>query len=264
MSATLLPRLSLGISPDADPDQLAFARALGCECVYAWVRPEQRTAAYLGELRRRVEGYGLALYMVGSFDLGKSDKHPPGAARPRRRSARISRAFVRDLGQAGIHVTTFTWEPDRCGARRRASRAGPARATWTWPSCAAGPSPTGAPTASTRSGTISPTSCSGIMPVAEEAGVRLALHPNDPPHRAAGRHPLPDPQRRGLSAGVRDRRQPRRWAWSSAAAAGWRAARPLATCWRASADFRRRRAHPDRAFPQRQRHAARVHRDLSG
>jgi D-mannonate dehydratase len=47
---------------------------LGAECVYTWVRDEQRNVAFLTELRHKVEDAGLMLYMVGNMTVGKSDK----------------------------------------------------------------------------------------------------------------------------------------------------------------------------------------------
>ena len=105
------PRISLAISNLATDEELAFARQLGVDCVYSWVNEKQMDLTYLQDLRRRVDEAGLCLYNVGNFGVGKSDKihlNLPG------RDEVIERfqSFVRDLGRAGIGVTTFTWEPD--------------------------------------------------------------------------------------------------------------------------------------------------------
>jgi len=63
----------LSISNDPTPDELLFARQLGVDCVYTWVKPEQRAYEYLTRLRERVEKYGLRLYNVGNIAVAKND-----------------------------------------------------------------------------------------------------------------------------------------------------------------------------------------------
>jgi mannonate dehydratase len=175
----------MSISPEANRDELLFARQLGVPCVYTWVREEQRNYEYLARLRERVEDAGLTLYNVGSFDVGKSDQIHlalPG------RDARIAQfqAFVRDLGRAGIHVTTFTWEPTGVwssepgeirGARARRVDLDEMRARPYTHDRAYGEGELWDNFAYFME---------RIVPVAQDAGVRLALHPNDPPTDSLG------------------------------------------------------------------------------
>ncbi|MBN1873998.1 MAG: mannonate dehydratase [Anaerolineae bacterium] len=174
------PKLSMHIRPEANAEELLFARQLGVDAVYTWIKPEQRTYIALVDLRRRVEDAGLELYNVGSYDIAKSDKIH--LALPGRDEVITTfQDFVRDLGRAGIHVTTFTWEPTQVwssepgeirGAKtRRVDLHEMVRRPFThrreygedeiWENFAY--------------------FMKRIIPVAEEAGVRLALHPNDPP-----------------------------------------------------------------------------------
>ncbi|MDF1513256.1 MAG: sigma factor-like helix-turn-helix DNA-binding protein, partial [Anaerolineae bacterium] len=104
------PRISLAMKPDPEDDDLRFARQLGVDCVYTWVRDEHSNYEYLNTLRQRVEDAGLTLYNAGYYKIAKSDKIHlalPG------RDEVINRfqEFIVDLGRAGIYVTTFTWEP---------------------------------------------------------------------------------------------------------------------------------------------------------
>src|SRR6266542_594890 len=101
-------QLSLFVDPDRTEDELLFARQLGMDCVYTWLHDDQCSYEYLAGLRQRIEAAGLRLYNAGNIRLGKSDQIHlalPG------RDAMIEQfcAFIRDLGRAGIHTTTFTW-----------------------------------------------------------------------------------------------------------------------------------------------------------
>ena len=104
------PKISMYIDADPTLAQLLFARQLGVDAVYAWVKPEQRSYKYLVNLRKRVEDAGLILHNVGSYDIAKSDKIH--LALPGRDDVIATfQEFVYNLGRAGIHITTFTWEP---------------------------------------------------------------------------------------------------------------------------------------------------------
>ena len=69
---------------------------------------------YLENLRRKVESFGIALYKVGAMGLGINDKIHLALAGRDEAIERFSQ-FIRNLGDAGISTTTFTWEP--AGAR---------------------------------------------------------------------------------------------------------------------------------------------------
>lgn len=178
MSCSL--KLSMYISPDPAEEELQFAQRLGMDCVYTWIKDDQCTYDYLAALRLRVEAVGLQLYNVGNIRLGKSDKIHlalPG------RDEMIEQFcdFLRHLGRAGIHTTTFTWEPDQ---------------VWSSPSSESRFSPArhvdlnelyARPLTHEREYERAELwenftyFIKRVIPVAEVAGVRLALHPNDPP-----------------------------------------------------------------------------------
>jgi mannonate dehydratase len=173
-------KLSMYIKPDPDADELLFARQLGVPCVYTWLEDHQTSLEYLRRLNQRVQDAGLTLYNAGNMTVAKSDRihlHLPG------RDEMIERFshFLHNLGRAGIHTTTFTWEPDRVwssppgeirySSARRVDLAELYQRPYThereysreeiWENFEY--------------------FIKMIIPVAEEAGVRLALHPNDPP-----------------------------------------------------------------------------------
>ena len=169
------------IDPESEAEELAFASQLGVECVFAWVGEDQSSVDELKSLKNRVEDHGLTLYNVGSRDYGKS--HQIHLALPERdRMIEGYQQFVLRLGEAGIGVTTFTWEPDRVWSTHRRGKSRGAAARYVdldemvtlplthdriysrdelWDNYAY--------------------FINKMTPVLRRAGVKLALHPNDPP-----------------------------------------------------------------------------------
>ena len=178
-------RFSLSVRPEASDEELLFARQLGVPCVYTWVREDQCSYEALARLRERVEDAGLTLYNVGSMAVGKSDQIQ--LALPDR-DAKIAQfqAFVRNLGRAGIHVTTFTWESTGVWS----SEPGEIRAARTrrvdLDEMRHRPYTHGRAYTEEELWRNFEYFMQRIIPVAKEAGVRLALHPNDPPTASLG------------------------------------------------------------------------------
>ena len=178
-------KLSMFIRPEPCDDELLFVRQLGLEHVYTWVGDHQRGYEFLVNLRRRVEGAGLRLYNVGNMGLAKCDKIHLGLP-GRDEKIEEFKAFVCDLGRAGIHTTTFTWEP--CGvwsSEPRQSRGARARHV-DLDEMRRRPLTHGREYSAEELWANFEVFVERVLPVAEEAGVRLALHPNDPPAEALG------------------------------------------------------------------------------
>lgn len=179
------PKLSVRIGSDAAPDQLQFVKELGVGHVYTWVREDQRDYDSLARLRARVEDAGLTLYNVGSYEIAKSDKIHlalPG------RDAVIAefQDFVRNLGRAGITVTTFTWEPTQVWSSEPGETRGAKARRVDLKEMHARPMTHGRRYTEEEIWENFAYFMERMMPVAEEAGVRMALHPNDPPAESLG------------------------------------------------------------------------------
>lgn len=104
-------KVSAHISPNPEDQELQLLQQMGVEHCYVWLRPEQVTAAFIASLKSRIAEYGLALWNAGCMKWAKNPQLI--LAGPEREAA--CRGFVemlRTLGQAGVNVTTFTWEPD--------------------------------------------------------------------------------------------------------------------------------------------------------
>ncbi len=174
------PLLSMFIEPDPAEDELIFAQQLGVDCVYTWVRPEQRHYEYLARLRERVEAHGIRLYNVGNIAVAKNDKIH--LALPGRDQAIADfQAFVRDLGRAGIGVTTFTWEPTQVWSSAPGETRGASARGVDLDEMLRRPNTHGRAYSEDEIWANYTYFIRQMMPVCGEAGVRLALHPNDPP-----------------------------------------------------------------------------------
>jgi mannonate dehydratase len=174
-------KLCVLIPPRPSDQDLRFAGELGVTHVYTWVPEELSGAAELTALRRRVEGAGLTLFNVGHGSLAKCDRIH--LALPGRDEA-ISRfaTFLRNLSCAGIHTTTFTFEPDGVWSTTAATaRGGAAARAVDSAKLAEQPLSRGRRYDEETIWHNFAYFMERIIPVAEEAGVRLALHPNDPP-----------------------------------------------------------------------------------
>jgi mannonate dehydratase len=168
------------IEPDPSDDELLFARQLGVDCVYTWVKPEQRSYEYLARLHERVEAHGIRLYNVGNIAVAKNDKIH--LALPGRDQAIADfQAFVRDLGRAGIDVTTFTWEPTQVWSSAPGETRGASARGVDLDEMLRRPYTHGRAYSEDEIWANYTYFIREMMPVCEEAGVRLALHPNDPP-----------------------------------------------------------------------------------
>ncbi len=179
-------QLSMQITPAAGADELLFARQLGVDCVYAWVKDEQRTVSFLTELRHKVEDAGLRLYNVGNITVGKSDKIHLGLPG---RDAVIAdfAAFIETLGQAGIPITTFTWEPTQVWSSAPSTTRGEAPARHVdLAEMALRPFTHGRAYSEAELWDNFSYLMERLVPAAEASGVRLALHPNDPPTESLG------------------------------------------------------------------------------
>lgn len=160
--------------------EITFLKQMGIRYVHVWLEREQIRRDILADLKEKLMREDIILYMVGCLELGKSDRihlNLPG------RDGVIGefQRMVRLLGELAIPVTVFTWEPTRV-----------------WSS-----SPGETRGAKTRYVDLDELKrrpftherrftrdelwdnfayfLERIIPIAQESGVMLACHPNDPP-----------------------------------------------------------------------------------
>jgi len=178
-------KLSAWIDPRPQDDELTFLRQLGLSHCYTWLPDELTNYEYMASLVDRVTRAGLTLYNVGNLNLGKSARIHLGLPGRDDDIARFAQ-MLRDLGRAGIGTTTFTWEPDQVWSSAP-SRSRFAKARHVNLDALKSQSFT-----HDRAYSLEELWANfeyfmrAVIPVAEACGVRLSMHPNDPPTDALG------------------------------------------------------------------------------
>jgi mannonate dehydratase len=204
------PGIKLGtfIPGDVTDDFLVFLTQTGVDYVYTWLEPQDFNYEFLSSLKKRVNAFGLTLFNVGIFHLAKIRAVLLGLPGRDEEIERFKEGLA-ILSKAGIHTTTITWEQDGVWA-----------SNWEYPIRG------GAVTRSfnladfedgrrhcdikytqfpiDRDAFVKTGLTHGrvytidelwknfkyfmqrVIPAAEEYGVRIALHPNDPPVESMG------------------------------------------------------------------------------
>jgi mannonate dehydratase len=187
------PGIQIGtqVSPKASDEDLQFIQQLGVEWVMTSVdEPAGHTAENYLRLRERFESFGLKIYRLANHSVHNMEEvtlNLPG------RDAKVEEylAYLRNLGRAGIYYATYAhmgngiWSTGR-GAMRggieaRAFDLSQAKTGWwihkSWD----------APLTHSRVYTEDEIwenytyFVRQVVPVAEEAGVFIGIHPDDPP-----------------------------------------------------------------------------------
>ena len=185
MSETEVMRVGIGVGGDASDEQLKLAAQMGCSGVVVpspnigdgllW--PYEEIVA----IRQRVESFGLRLEAIQNMRLDLFDEIR--LARPgRAKLLEDLKETVRNLGRAGVPIFAYNWRPNRLYRTGRVETRGGAHATafdvdkLKEPEFSHGRAYTADELWDSFEYFVK-----AIMPVAEEAGVRLAHHPDDPP-----------------------------------------------------------------------------------
>jgi mannonate dehydratase len=191
------PGIKIATSYRADPtdDDLLFLTQIGVEYVSLPATPENANADSFTRMRLRYESAGIKVYNVGSGAGPSGSLHnmPEVTLNLPGRDQKIAeyKNYLRYLGQAGIHYTTYAhmgngiWSSGRaktrgCDTRELDLNSPNARGFWAGKTYAL-PLSHGRVFTKEEIWDNYTYFIRQVVPVAQDAGVRIGIHPDDPP-----------------------------------------------------------------------------------
>lgn len=191
------PRVAFAVGGIPTEDALTFARQLGLGGVLVW-EPNlpttgrgSRTPVWeymdLVHLRARCEDFGLRLEAIENTPMSRYDRAMLGLP-GRDEQIEAYQETIRNLGRAGIPILGFHWMPNgvwRTSFETR-GRGGAVVSSYDGDYVRDAPLTHGREYSEEELWECFLYFMRAVVPVAEEAGIRLALHPDDPPVPSLG------------------------------------------------------------------------------
>src|SRR5689334_17123155 len=191
------PGIKIATSAPANPtdEDLVFYHQLGVEYVSLPASAENHTAENFIKMRERYESAGIKVYNIGSGfgPSGSLHNMPEVTLNLPGRDQKIEeyKNYLRYLGKAGVHYTTYAhmgkgiWSSGRATIRGASGReldlSSPnAKGNWMGKTFS-GPLSHGREYTKEEIWENYTYFIKQVAPVAEEAGVRIGIHPDDPP-----------------------------------------------------------------------------------
>ena len=183
-------KIAAQMPPEPTGEDLQFARQMGVEYVVLWTDAKHASYEYYASRRELYEEAGLKVYGMGNGDVHNQDKlvlNLPG------RDEKIEeyKCHLRNLGKAGIPYTTYAhmgngiWSTEREETRGGASARGfdlnKAEVGHWGGREFGGELSHGREYSEDEIWDNYTHFIKEVAPVAEEAGVRIGIHPDDPP-----------------------------------------------------------------------------------
>ena len=183
-------KIAAQMPPEPTDEDLQFARQMGVEYAVLWTNAEHASSEYYSSRRRLYEEAGLRVYGMGNGDVYNQDAlvlNLPG------RDEKIEeyKRHLRNLGEAGIPYTTYAhmgngiWSTEREETRGGASARGfdlDEAEVGHWGGREFGGALShGREYSEDEIWDNYTYFIKEVAPVAEEVGVRIGIHPDDPP-----------------------------------------------------------------------------------
>ncbi|MFN0168318.1 MAG: mannonate dehydratase [Bryobacteraceae bacterium] len=182
-------KISLQIPTEVPDDQLVFAKQMGLKHVSVWTGGKTATLDNFLAITKKVRAAGLEVWNIGNLNVHNMEEvtlNLPG----RDQKIEAYKQNLRNLAKAGIRYTTYAhmgngiWssasETTRGGAPARAFNLKTAKGTWDG-KVFEGPLTHGRKFTKEEIWENYTYFIKRVAPVAEETGVRIGIHPDDPP-----------------------------------------------------------------------------------
>lgn len=176
-------------SPDPTETDFAIFKQSGVEYATVWTTIDKVTLDYMKDMRRRLEANGIQLWNIGILDLHCDPAMVLGLP-GRDEKIEQYKAYLRNLGQAGIRYTTYAHMANikmapYYATGRGVTRGAPTR-LFDWEAAKKLPLSHGRVYHDDEIWQTFTTFIRAVIPVAEKAGVKIGLHPDDPPVPSLG------------------------------------------------------------------------------
>jgi len=184
-------KLSVQVGSDPSDEDLQFVKQLGVEYVNIWTSGAAASYENFLRLRQKVEGAGLKIWNIGNSDVHNMEEvtlNLPG----RDKKVEEYKTYLRNIGKTGgIYYTTYAhmgngiWstgrETTRGGAPARSFDLAKADKGYWGRKAFQGPFTHGRAYSKEEIWDNYTYFIKAVTPVAEEEGIRIGIHPDDPP-----------------------------------------------------------------------------------
>ena len=198
--STLMPiepgmKIAAQVSPEADADELAFVKQMGVDWAVCWTDGRHAGYEYYARTKERFEQAGIQIYGFGNSDVHNQDKIVLGLPG---RDEKIEEYIkhLRALGKAGIPYTTYAHMANGIwSTERESTRGGASARAYDQDKATVGhwhgrdyalPLTHGRVYAQEEIWANYQSFIQQVAPIAEEEGVRIGIHPDDPPQPELG------------------------------------------------------------------------------